>query len=83
MRMTTGRLSDIAVKRPRIDWSAMNEKLKALQPGERLSIECPLGMATSRLRSTILTRAKHYEYGDWRVRTMTGGRTIHCFLAPI
>ncbi len=82
MKITTGRLSDVAQQPSRADWSEMNARLKALTPGESLAIECPPGIPVPRLRSTILTNARRFPYGEWRLRTRTAGRTIHCFLIP-
>lgn len=83
MRIRVGRLSDVAQQSSRHDWSGLNARLKALQPGEALAIECPPGVTVSRLRSTILTNARRFDYGEWRLRTRSAGRVIHCYLAPL
>lgn len=76
-----GRISDLGDTRKRADWSEINGKLKALEPGQRLSIKCPDGMKVSALRSTILTNGRRFHKGEWSLTTRTDGRVVHCFLS--
>ena len=80
--MQTGRLSDLAVQGHKADWSALNEKLKAIEPGETLSVTCPKGVAIAKFRSLILTNGRRFHRDGWAISTRTQGNVIHCFLSP-
>lgn len=77
-----GRISDLANMRPRANWSPINARLKALQPGEVLNIPCPSGMKMGSFRSTILTNGNRYHRLEWCISTRTEGNILHCFLSP-
>jgi hypothetical protein len=78
-----GRLSELAEAGHRADWSALNARLKALQPGEVFIVTCPPGMKIPAFRSTLLTNGKRFhKASDWVFRTRTEGTRIHCYLAP-
>ena len=77
-----GRLSDLAQTRRRADWSGLNQKLKSLQPGEDLIVQCPPDKTLAAFRSTILTNGRRFHRGEWALATRTEGRKLHCFLAP-
>lgn len=82
LRVKNGRLSDLAQAGHRADWSGLNDKLKAIEPGEVVSAECPKGVSLSAFRSTILTNGKRFHQGAWVLTTRKEGSVIHCFLAP-
>ena len=64
----------------RTDWSWLNGKLKKLQPGESLSVECPAGIEMRTMRSLILTNGRRFHRGEWRVCTRTVGRVVMVYL---
>jgi hypothetical protein len=87
-KITSERLSDVVVGLGyRTDWSEVNERLRALQPGGGLVVECPVGKMVEKIRSTILMSARRIRYGDegneWRLKTHVEGRKVHCFLVPV
>lgn len=87
LKITSEKLSDVVELGHRTDWSELNKRLRALQPGGALIVECPSGMSIGQLRSTILVSARRIKYGDeenqWRLRTHVEGRKVHCFLGPV
>ncbi len=83
MKITPGRLSDVMAQPGRYNWFEINSRVKALQPGDSVSVEVPALIPVRKLRSAILTNARRFDYGPWRVSTRTSGRTIRCFLVPI
>ncbi len=82
LRTKTGRLSDLVNSNHRADWSNLNVKLKALQPGELLTVTCPAQVTIPSFRSIILTTGRRLHSGEWRLSTKTEKRKIHCFLSP-
>ena len=82
LRVRDGRLSDLAQAGHRADWSGLNDKLKAIEPGEVVSVECPKGVSLPAFRSTILTNGKRFHRGEWSLTTRKEGNVLHCFLAP-
>lgn len=66
----------------RTDWSEVTARLRSLEPGEMISVECPVGMTMARLRSTVLTTARRMRRDGWRVSTRARGRRLECFLVP-
>lgn len=83
-KISTGRLSDIVdeLGGPRVDWSEVNQALKKLEPGDRLTLTCPEGINMGRFRSTVQTNASRIHKGDWKLRTKSSGELLHCFLIP-
>ena len=80
-KTSIGRLSDLAEKiKPRVDWSGLVSDLKALNPGEVLSVRCPHGVTMSQLRSTILTYGHRIHNGDYSVSTRSYKNVVHVFL---
>lgn len=82
LRYEVGHISDLVGTKQRADWSALNKKIKDIEPGSTLVVTCPLGLSISRFRSTILTAGARIHKGDWKLCTRASGRKISCFLAP-
>ena len=84
-QVTTGKISDLVrVSTDDVDWSHLRDDLRALQPGDVLTVKCPHGVKLSRLRSTILTYGRRiFADKEWTVSTRTVGDRVHCFLAKL
>lgn len=85
LRTKTGRLSDVLeddTAKQRADWSYLKKDLAALEPGDALTVNCPLSIAVAALQSTILTIGNRVHKGEWAVSTRRDGKKIKCFLVP-
>ena len=81
-----GHISDLAGRSQRADWSELNAKIRTLEPGGLLTIECPPGFSIGKFRSTVLTNGRRIHVGklpDWKISTRTDGRKLHVFLSPV
>jgi len=79
---STGRLSELAERKQRADWSKVNQQIRALQPGELLKLSCPSSISMASFRSTVLTAGKRIHRNEWGLSTRTEGKKLLCFLAP-
>ena len=82
MQTKTGHVSDLLTSRQRRDWSELNSKIRAIEPGGLLIAECPSGFSISQFRSTVMTQGRRIHKGEWRLMVRTEGRKLNLFLGP-
>lgn len=73
----------VASTSERADWSGLRKDLRALEPGEVLTVFTPARMTSAKFRSVILVCGKRiFRNSEWAISTRTMKDRILCFLVP-
>ena len=72
MDIHSGRVTRADLKRPRHDWSEINQVVRGLKPGVAKTIPIPPDVSISHLRSVALGRnnKKPFMHSPWRLTSL-------------